>query len=191
MRGEFPHCRVTDSMEHILVECSIEGQDTLWGLARELWEGTGQKWIPPTYRVTLGAMLIQIKMVKGNVDRAATRLYKILMMETVHLIWKIRCQQRIQRGDDASMSWHTRDEVRNLWLAALNKRLTIDHVLVNNHKYGTKALKKVMVLLTWRGTLLNERALPEDWTDQSRVLVSIVRGQKQPRGRHQVPHELE
>ncbi|PBK85248.1 hypothetical protein ARMGADRAFT_942345 [Armillaria gallica] len=129
-------------------------------------------------------MLIQIKMAKGNVDRAATHFYKILMMEMVHLIWKIRCQQRIQQGDNDPTSWHARDEVRNLWLTALNKRLMIDCVLVNKHKYGTKALKKAMVLLTWRGTLLNERALPEDWTDQSGVLVGIVPGWKWLRGRH-------
>ncbi|PBK66451.1 ribonuclease H-like protein [Armillaria solidipes] len=191
IRGECPHCKVTESMEHILVECSIEGQATLWGLARELWEGKGLEWIPQTYGLALGATLVQIRTRKGTVDRAATRLYRILMTETVHLIWKIRCQRRIQRGDDSPESWHTRDEVHNLWVAAMNRRLTIDRALVNKYRYGTKALKKSMVLSTWEGTLLDEGALPEDWIDQCGVLVGIVPSRKRPRGRHRVPHNLE
>ncbi|KAK0200559.1 hypothetical protein DFS33DRAFT_1267064, partial [Desarmillaria ectypa] len=185
IRGECPHCKVTESMEHILVGCSIEGQATLWGLARELWEGKGQEWIPHTYGVALGATLVQIRTEKGTVDRAATRMYRIPMTETVQLIWKIRCQRRIQHN------WHTRDEVRNLWIAAMNRSSSIDRVLVNKHRYGAKALEEAMVSSTWKGTFLDERALPEDWIDQSGVLVSIVSCQKRPRGRHRVPHELE
>ncbi|KAK0448419.1 uncharacterized protein EV420DRAFT_1483435 [Desarmillaria tabescens] len=78
----------------------------------------------------------------------------------------IQCQRRIQRGDDSPESWHTRDEVRNLWIAAMNRRLTIDRMLVNKYRYGAKALKKVIVLSTrLKGALLDERALPEDWID--------------------------
>ncbi|KAK0446318.1 ribonuclease H-like protein [Armillaria borealis] len=175
--------RVTESMEHILVECSIEGQATLWNLARELWERAGHKWITPTYGVALGATLVQIKTAEGKVDSAATRLYRIMMTETVHLIWKARCQRRIQRGNDAPTTWHTSDEIRNLWVGTMNRRLTVDRMLVNKHRYGSRALKKSMVLSTWKGTLLIERSLPEDWIDQRGVLVGIA-----PRGRHRAPH---
>ncbi len=186
-RGECPQCKVTESMEHILVECSIEGQATLWNLARELWEKAGHKWITPTYGVALGATLVQIKTAEGKVDSAATRLYRIMMTEMVHLIWKVRCQRRIQRGDDAPTTWHTSDEIRNLWVDTMNRRLTVDRMLVNKHRYGSRALKKSMILSTWKGTLLNERSLPEDWIDQCGVL-GIASSRKRPRGRHRAPH---
>ncbi|KAK0433141.1 hypothetical protein EV421DRAFT_1690382, partial [Armillaria borealis] len=70
-------------------------------------------------------------------------------------------------------SWHTKDEIWNLWINAMNKRLTIDRVLVNKRRYDSRALKKAVVLSTWRGTLLNEKALPEDWLDQNGVLVGM------------------
>ncbi|KAK0470098.1 uncharacterized protein EV420DRAFT_1616459 [Desarmillaria tabescens] len=175
-RGECPHCKVTESMEHILIECNIEGRAMLWKLAQDLWGRKGLRWIEPTY---------------GKVDRHATRLYRILMTETVHLIWKIRCQRRIQRDDNDPASWHTKDEIRNLWVDAMNRRLTIDCAMVNKYKYGSRALKKATVLSTWRGTLLNEKALPEDWIDQNGVLVGMVPSRKRPRGRHRAPHESE
>ncbi|PBK61109.1 hypothetical protein ARMSODRAFT_840617, partial [Armillaria solidipes] len=57
----------------------------------------------------------------------------------------------------------------------INQRLTIDRVLVNKHRYGSRVLKKAVVLSTWRGTLLNEKALPaKDWLDQNGVLVGMV-----------------
>ncbi|KAK0231844.1 hypothetical protein EDD85DRAFT_752576, partial [Armillaria nabsnona] len=40
-RGKCSHCKVTESMEHILVECLIKGQATLWNMAQELWEKAG------------------------------------------------------------------------------------------------------------------------------------------------------
>ncbi len=131
-RGECPHCKVPETMEHILIVCQIEGQRTLWDLAQELWEKRGLPWIPLTYVVVLGATLIQIKNTKGNVDRGATRLYRIMMMETVHMIWKIRSQQLIQRGNSDPTKWHTNEEVRNMWVDAMNWRLTMDHCQAGN-----------------------------------------------------------
>ncbi|KAK0206051.1 hypothetical protein DFS33DRAFT_1256803, partial [Desarmillaria ectypa] len=62
---ECPHCTVTKSMKHILLECAIMRQGALWDMARKLWERTCHEWIITTYRVVLGAMLIQIQMSKG------------------------------------------------------------------------------------------------------------------------------
>ncbi|PBK83350.1 hypothetical protein ARMGADRAFT_945005, partial [Armillaria gallica] len=84
----------------------------------------------------------------SDVNQGATRFYRILIMETAHLIWKIRCQCHIQRGDDNPAEWHTNEEVQNMWMDAMNRRLTIDHLLTNRHKYDKKALKKKMILRT-------------------------------------------
>ncbi|KAK0450448.1 uncharacterized protein EV420DRAFT_1622013 [Desarmillaria tabescens] len=168
---ECPEYRVQKSMEHILVECSITGQTTL-----------GQRWILPIYRVTLGGTLIQIR--KEDVDGPAMQLYQILVTEMVHMIWKIQCQPRIQRGDEDPMQWHTEDEIQNLWIDAMNKRLTVDQLLANRKKYGLRAMAKAKVLATWKGTLQDEKSLPEDWIDQGRILVSIVLIQQRLKGRH-------
>ncbi|KAK0222652.1 hypothetical protein EDD85DRAFT_923732 [Armillaria nabsnona] len=173
-RGKCPHCHIMETMDHILTECNITGRAILWNLARELWERKGQEWIPVTYGTALGATLTQIRTGDGKVDSSATRLYRILMTETVHLIWKIRCQRRIQRGDDDQSRWHSEEEVRNLWIDAMNKRLMVDCLLVNKHKYGTRAMRKAKILSTWKSTLHNETALPDDWIDQSGALVGIV-----------------
>ncbi len=106
-RGDSPSCKVQESMEHILIECSIEGRSTLWTLAKELWEMRGQEWVPPTYRVALGATLVQIMKKDGTVDVPGTRLYRILVTETVHMIWKIRFQRRIQRDGTPRMKSST------------------------------------------------------------------------------------
>ncbi|KAK0429536.1 hypothetical protein EV421DRAFT_1893837 [Armillaria borealis] len=153
-RGKCPHCHVMETMDHILTECNIT----------ELWERKGQEWIPVTYGTALGATLTQIWTGDGKVDSSATRLYHILMTETSR--------------------WHSEEEVRNLWIDAMNKRLTVDRLLVNKHKYGTRAMKKTKILSTWKGTLHNETALPDDWIDQSGVLVGIVPVRKRPQGRH-------
>ncbi|KAK0496498.1 hypothetical protein EDD18DRAFT_1309569 [Armillaria luteobubalina] len=166
-RGECPGCKVPETMEHILTECEITGQSMLWSLARELWEMKGLEWIPPTYGVALGASLLQIRGENGKVSPLATRLYRILATETVHLIWKINCQRRIQQGDDDPTKWHSEEQ-------AMNKRLTIDRLLVNKLQYGSKAMMKAKVLSTWRGTLHDEKSLLEDWISQRGVLVGIV-----------------
>ncbi|KAG7448336.1 uncharacterized protein BT62DRAFT_890845, partial [Guyanagaster necrorhizus] len=100
MRGECPHCKVAETMMHILIDCQIKGCATLWSLTQELWEKTGKEWVRPSYGIALGATLVQIKMPEVCVDRGATRLYRILMTEAVRFIWKIRCRRCMQRGDD-------------------------------------------------------------------------------------------
>ncbi|PBK81224.1 hypothetical protein ARMGADRAFT_878775, partial [Armillaria gallica] len=135
-----------ESMEHILIECSIEGQSTLWNLARELWEMRGQEWIPLTYRVALSATLVQIMKKDGTINVPETQLYCILITETVHMIWKICCNEDL-------MQWHTKNEVHSLWIDAVNRQLTIDHLLVNKKRYGSRVITKAKVLSTWIGTL--------------------------------------
>lgn len=87
--------------------------------------------------------------------------------------------------------WHTKDEVLNLWIDAVNKWLTIDRLLVNKKRYDSRAITKAKVMSTWMGTLRDEKSLPEDRTNQNGVLVGIVPTRRRPRGRHRAPHELE
>ncbi|KAK0501063.1 hypothetical protein EDD18DRAFT_1067222, partial [Armillaria luteobubalina] len=90
-RGECPHCKVMESMEHVLVDCNIDGQNVLWQLARELWENHRQKWIPQTLGIALGSTLVQVK-TKEEKTKLQPDCNYILITETVHMIWKVRCQ---------------------------------------------------------------------------------------------------
>ena len=68
---------------------------------------------------------------------------------------------------------YTTSEIHNKWLKAVNVALTRDRILTNKVKYGTLAFKKQLVLNTWSGLLMNEDALPDNWTNIEGVLVGI------------------
>jgi len=50
----------------------------------------------------------------------------------------------------------SRTEIHNQWVAALNKRLHLDCQLTDP-KLGKKALKREIVLRTWKGLLKDEK----------------------------------
>ncbi|KIY51682.1 hypothetical protein FISHEDRAFT_36607, partial [Fistulina hepatica ATCC 64428] len=106
---------------------------------------------------------------KGDLCKGMARLYKIIIIESAYLIWKLRCERRITNEDDED-KWQTLVEIENRWLAAINsRRLEIDRPLTNRNKYGRRALSKDTVLRTWCDTLLNEDQLPRDWITSPRV----------------------
>lgn len=59
-RHERKHCGVMETIDHLLSECEAPGQSQIWALAESLWRK------------------------KGNV----ARLYRILVSESAHLIWR-------------------------------------------------------------------------------------------------------
>ncbi|KAJ7850852.1 hypothetical protein B0H13DRAFT_1585009, partial [Mycena leptocephala] len=61
----------------------------------------------------------------GKRDNRADRLFRILISETVHLIWKLRCMRVIERGSDP-MRYFSEKEIHNRWLSCINQRLPID-----------------------------------------------------------------
>ncbi|KAJ6630752.1 hypothetical protein B0H10DRAFT_2336653 [Mycena sp. CBHHK59/15] len=58
-------------------------------------------------------------------DTGTTRLFRILVSESAHLIWRLRNERVIQEKDAASDR-----EIRNRWLKAINNRITLDCLLV-------------------------------------------------------------
>ncbi|KAJ6594763.1 hypothetical protein B0H19DRAFT_919145 [Mycena capillaripes] len=101
-------------------------------------------------------------------DAGTTHLYRILMSESAHLIWRLRCERVIREQDFASNR-----EIHNRWLKSINNRLGMDCALINGAKWGKKVIKKLLVLVTWSKTLKNEDNLPKDWTWETEVLVGI------------------
>jgi len=92
-------------------------------------------------------------------DAGATRLFRILVSESAHLIWRLRNERVIQKKEEASQR-----EIYNRWCKTINNRLGLDCTLTNAAKYGKRAIKKSVVLRTWSKVLKNEENLPKDWT---------------------------
>ena len=111
-------------------------------------------------------------------------MYRILMTESAHLIWKIRCERIIERSNKEQ--WHSVQEIMNRWQCAINKRLTLDQAMTNK-KYETRAISIQTVLHTWSGTLKDELSLPDNWINYSGVLVGI-RPTEQPWWQPAEPH---
>lgn len=170
-RGRCPLCdHDEESMRHILEECRAPEREQIWGLARELWEKKGLRWPTITIGTILTSGLADFKTAQGKRRPGANRLFQILVTNSAHLIWVLRCDRRINRDDDDQF---TGQEIQNRWVGRMNSRLDLDRLTTNKRKFGKKAIRPGIVLQTWGGTLLNERNLPEDWLRQSGVLVGI------------------
>ncbi|KAE9405070.1 hypothetical protein BT96DRAFT_1068610 [Gymnopus androsaceus JB14] len=81
------------SMEHLLLECEASGQARVWQLAEEPWSQKETGWISPDFGTILGCALIIIKDSEGKHKTRDSRLYRMLVSESTHLIWKMRCDR--------------------------------------------------------------------------------------------------
>ena len=170
-REKCPKCNVTEDMEHILLHCDILGQKIVWKAAKQLWRKKHGTW--PDLRnigYITGCGLASFKNPEGKVLQEVNRLYRILISESAHLIWKLRCQRVSE--DKPENEWPKETEIHNRWLATINARLTLDRA-TTNYKYGKKALKQKTVLETWKNTLKNEKDMPQNWLKTPGVLVGI------------------
>jgi ribonuclease HI len=86
----------------------------------------------------------------------------------MHFIWKLRNERVIRERSPAND-----DEIRNRWTSMINTKLKLDCLLTNSRKFGRKAREKKLIQNTWRGVLAREDEPPEDWTQDTEVLVGI------------------
>ncbi|KAJ7178149.1 ribonuclease H-like protein [Mycena filopes] len=182
------HCQVDETidkytlMEHVLIECDAPGREKLWSLAKELWEKTGYGWPEMNYGSIFARGLVDIRDEKGRRDEGAIRLFRILVTETAHLVWKLRCTRVIDRGGDPSR-YFSEVELHNKWLFCINSRLKIDTLLTDSRTYRSRALNVKLVQNTWQGVLKDNQNLPDIWVRQSGFLVGIP--PLRPPGRNQ------
>ncbi|GJE84812.1 ribonuclease H-like protein [Phanerochaete sordida] len=162
--------RPVESMEHILLHCVAPERARVWALCEELWRKRWHAWPDMALGLIMGSTLAGFQADDGGRDAGASRLYGILVSESAHLIWCLRCTRRIEHEDLAPPL--TDAYVTRRWLARINDRLQTDAALTHP-KYGRKARPKPAVLATWSGTLLNEHLLPDDWTSNTQLLVGI------------------
>jgi ribonuclease HI len=161
-KGKCTPCDAIKSMEHILTSCDIWGQKQVWDLVSELWQKkTGQD-----LRPTLGEIMV-CRLIKRG-DKGTTCLFRIIVSESAHLIWRLRNERVIQEKDPA-----LQQEIRNRWCKAINNRLTLDCMLTNVTMYAKKSIKKSLVKATWCKVLKDEDYLPAEWTRETGVLVGV------------------
>ena len=169
-------CRVTETMEHILLHCNEQAVSMIWYLAKELWPHNNPPWPNISFGLILGCGSItppsRSPPREGTNDndrrnisltRGTVRLLQILITEAAHLIWAIRCERVITE------KIHNANEIRSRWYRVINKRLTDDKILAT--KIKRDKANKQMVRATWEATLLKERDLPNRWMANSEVLV--------------------
>ena len=177
-RGTCQVCNAEESMEHILVECKASGQEHVWKLVEELLSLRNLRWVPPSFGTTIGCCLIDYRSEDDSKPLVgANRLYRIAVSESAHLIWRLRCKWRINDEADPEKI-PTEKEIRTTWLNMINRRLQLDCLLTNKHKYGKKALRPSLVEKTWWGVLRNQGNLPENWLSTTGVIVGI--GERPP-----------
>ncbi|KAJ4480833.1 hypothetical protein J3R30DRAFT_3240207, partial [Lentinula aciculospora] len=86
-------------LEHTLMECKIPGQQEVWERAKEIWEGTGSRWKDINFGVIMGCGLIDFKKEDGKKSTGLSRLFRIIVLESTYLIWKLR-NERVIGGKD-------------------------------------------------------------------------------------------
>ncbi|KAJ7494971.1 hypothetical protein FB451DRAFT_1477336 [Mycena latifolia] len=170
-RGICQFCDEPEDLEHIVLKCRRPGQDTIWSLVKDLWLRKHHTWSELSLGNILGCGLANFEDEKGRRLPDAARLYRIIVSESLFVIWKIRNECVISRGGEPLPE----ALIHNKWLHAINMRLHFDCVLTNFAKYGKQnSIKPSLVLQTWSSTLMNEEELPDNWIiNQPRVLVGI------------------
>ena len=180
-RADCPLCDKFDTFDHIVSECESIERETIWSLANELWRRRHPENLQTSEGAILGGGLANFKRDNGTPDSAKNRLYRILITESAHLIWVLRCERRIA-NEDNPRNHHTEQAVKNRWLKRMNKRLQIDCLLTNRFLYERKALKTKKVYYTWAKCSTNTEDLHREWCRNPGVLVGME--SRRPPGRN-------
>ncbi|KAI9058072.1 ribonuclease H-like protein [Trametes sanguinea] len=162
-------CGVVESMDHILLECSAKCVQLIWDMCADMLRKAGAD--IPLLRIgsIYASPILTLKKLHDDATVGMDRLARILIMESVHLIWKMRCERVISEDFVPEVS-HGREETTARWENVVNERLRMDCALT---KVRTKitTVSKDLVLGTWTKVLHDYKSLPQDWTNLQGVLV--------------------
>ncbi|EJD38673.1 hypothetical protein AURDEDRAFT_32316, partial [Auricularia subglabra TFB-10046 SS5] len=145
VKGDCPSCGVVESMQHILFECEDSGQHIIWKFVEGFLEkkklrtdlNIGLIWGCASFRATYASNTTE-----------TSRAFRIVVSESAFLIWKIRCERRIEHGEEAG--WHlSTAAIRARWDDVIRKRVCQDFRLMNKKIYGRFALNSFTVRETW------------------------------------------
>ncbi|KAH9859092.1 RnaseH-domain-containing protein [Lenzites betulinus] len=171
-------CNVPESMDHILLECGAPGRRQLWEEADAILRRGGIRPPKKSLGMAVGATALKADAIVDKASAAKSRLLKIVVTEVVYLIWKVRCERVIGWAGESGRT-HPSESLARAWSDAINMRLHTD-IARSRTRSKRGRLSREVVLDTWRGTLLDEGALPEDWIDDEGVLVGTLRTIREP-----------
>ncbi|KAI0686736.1 hypothetical protein BC835DRAFT_1309426 [Cytidiella melzeri] len=81
-----------------------------------------------THRKPPRCPLADFKNTDGRCLTGASHLYRIMMTESSHLIWRLCCERRIDQAEQDDPTQLLND-INRKWMAVMNARLTLDHKL--------------------------------------------------------------
>ncbi|KAF7983980.1 hypothetical protein HWV62_17442 [Athelia sp. TMB] len=165
-RQNCKECGVKDDMDHILFWCRAPGHAVIWKLAKVVWQKRQQEWPVSNVNDVVASTLAAFKTEEGASATGDNRLFGTIVTESVFLIWRLRNNRVCEETPEDQ--WPSNRHIRNAWMHVMEKRLALDQALTHK-KWEKKALKRELVLKTWRGTLQDEQDLLEDWTRKSGV----------------------
>jgi len=84
---------------HIIAECDSTERRIVWEQANALWKRRYDEDLHMSEGAILGGGLANFKGSNRRPDTPKNRLYRILITESAHLIWVLRCERRIANED--------------------------------------------------------------------------------------------
>ncbi|EPS94794.1 hypothetical protein FOMPIDRAFT_25316, partial [Fomitopsis schrenkii] len=125
-RATCRQCGVEESIEHILVHCQAPGQEIIWRLTDKLWSKKDLPWPGITLEDILSSTSRTWKEENNKVSKGgAARLWRILVTESAHLVWRLRCERVIAHSEEEEWT-HTPQEIKNRWMASITARMRKD-----------------------------------------------------------------
>jgi hypothetical protein len=163
-----------ESMGHILTCCSAHPVQTIWNLARQHWPHEDIPWPNISLGLILGCGVItpppndqenqeDDPQQRRRRTSGPLRLLQILISESAHLIWVLRCDRVIQGKA------HTIQEITARWFRQINARLTDDKIIATKIKRTKGSIR--ITKDTWEPLLNTTMELPNDWLNCREVLV--------------------
>ena len=111
-----------ESLDHILINCDNDAVTTVWSVVRQTWTSSFGPWPNIQLGLIIGCGSTALPL-KNNVSLTHTgpsRLLRILISESAHLIWVLRCERTIQGLR------HSTSTIKSRWLDKINHQLRLD-----------------------------------------------------------------
>ncbi len=89
-------CGIEESLEHILVDCTAQATQELRRLLKAILRKKKDRNVSLSLGVLLGATAFTYANKDDKSTAEADRFFRVVVTETVHLIWKIRCERTIE-----------------------------------------------------------------------------------------------
>jgi ribonuclease HI len=115
-----------EDMRHILIDCDKNEAAQVWAMARNAWPHEDYKWPKVHLGTITGCGAIQFKPrndKRGEEARAAgaSRLVRIIISESAHLIWCLRCDRSMNNNQLSP------DAIQSAWKNRIRSRLNADY----------------------------------------------------------------